>query len=706
MFLTVAPISNEPGDGSDGTRLLSKPELTALIFAERPNRAAGRPSPARVLGLVDKLVPRVLHTATLRALFEQVRVKHQESTVVPRLTLAAITREIYLRLPRFHQKERELLNELFTADLHDSLVARVGFGPEAMFAIYDAFHSYVPQRLAERAEAAKEESTEALKSSAEFASILHSHAGGFDDAFRRVVGRRAFDELSTLVALSQQEISTTTGVPETVLDALLPLMSIDLDAENEGVVADFLSGNNPMRTRPFLTRDDENGERTYMLVQPTSLIFGMRELFEAALTSEPTDQNYIKHRGQLLEEHGMRALVDVIRPDTALVNVTYVGADGKRFETDGLLLIGEVAIIVEAKSNRLTPYARGGAPVRLWRELGPIISKAAQQAERLRKFLDAGATEIHIVSSTGAEQPDGPVRKNWDLDVSDVRQIFTIALTLEDLNYIATITSELVESGLIPTDAPSPWIVNIHDLEVTTRLLTRPAEFVQFLSRRRRASSFNNIQAIDELDYVMHYFTFGLFPEGSMDTMTLVHSLTDDLDAWMFYEDGLREIPAPKPQQEIDVETDEILSALDHHRPFGWMGASTGLLELAPAERTRISHEARRLRELSAADGEPHSMYFETAGVDGKQLIFIVMSFAPGAQTKAIEARFTGYAALRRYASRADTVYCFGSLAGSDAVFDMFLTLDSKWEFDSTLDEATNVAGLAPGIQGGSGSRP
>lgn len=287
MFLSVAPVNSEPGDGSDGTRLLSKPELTALLFAERRSPAPRRPSPARVLGLVDKLIPRVLHSATLRALFEQVRVKHQDSAVVPRITLAAITREIYLRLPRFHQKERELLSDLFTPELHDSLVARVGFGPDAMFAIYDAFHSYIPQRLAQRAEAAKEEFTEALESSAEFASIVHSQAGGFDDAFRRVVGRRAFDELPALVALSRQDMMTATDVPATELDALLSLMSIDLDADNVGVVADFLSGNNVMRTRPFLARADANGEKAYMLVQPTSLIFGMRELFEAALTLEP-----------------------------------------------------------------------------------------------------------------------------------------------------------------------------------------------------------------------------------------------------------------------------------------------------------------------------------------------------------------------------------------------------------------------------------
>ncbi|WP_306892699.1 hypothetical protein [Agromyces albus] len=702
MFLAVAPLDSEPGDGSDGERLLALPELTALLFAEQRSVPSGAGSSAKVLRAVHTLVPKVLHASSLRTTFYQLTIRHQPRegpTVVPRLTAAAITKEIYLRLPRFHHKERELLNELFTPTVRESIVARLGFGPEAMFSVFDAFHSYIPQSLVESIRSAGDELAEALEASPELERYMDTQSGGLQAATRRVTTRLAFDHLAEAVALSFDDLVLATALDQAELAALLSRMSIDLDAPNEGVVTAFLNGDNPMRTRPFLSRTGTSRQREWMLVQPTSLIFGMRELVEAALTAEPMDQTYMKHRGELLERRGMRALIDAIRPDVALANVEYNGLHGQRFEADGLLVIGHAAVVLEAKSNRLTQYARAGAPLRLWQELGPIISKAAQQAERLRALIEAGAS-IHIRSSSNLLDGSGDgARTNWDLDVSEVTEVFTIALSLEDLNYLVTITSELVESGLIPEGALSPWIVNVHDLEIAAQLLDRPAEFIQFLSRRRRTATMNNILAVDELDYVMHYLASGLFPEGSTSTTTLVLSLTDELDAWIFYENGLRDTPAPKPAQQIESGVNEVLTVLERYRPFGWLEASIGLLELAPDFRARVAHEAGRLRELSAGDGRPHSMYLETPPAPTKSLIFIAMSFPRGTQRNAVENQLVGYATLRRYASRADTVFCFGAWVGSQEVFDVFLTLSSPWSYDQALEAAVVTAGLAPGIQ-------
>ena len=69
MFLTEAPISNEPGDGSDGTRLLPKPELTALLFAERRGHGAG---PFRTVPSMAAEHPPGWSTLLLRAVSESV----------------------------------------------------------------------------------------------------------------------------------------------------------------------------------------------------------------------------------------------------------------------------------------------------------------------------------------------------------------------------------------------------------------------------------------------------------------------------------------------------------------------------------------------------------------------------------------------------------------------------------------------------------
>jgi hypothetical protein len=292
MFLAVAPIASEPGDGSDGTRLLAVPELVALLFAERTTSESTKAPSARILGTIHRLAPKVLHAATLRVMFEQLtrqRASVESGEVTPRLTAAAITREIYLRLPRFHQKERRLLGELFTPGVTKSVVNRLGFGPEAMFAVFDAFNSYIPQRLADALHAASVEVQQAADAPPEPVELLAGHRSGRDAATWRLITARAFGTMSTLVSLSLDELLESTEVDPAELNALLERLSIDLDAENDGAVQAFLNGDNPMRTRPFITRLTAEGVREWMLVQPTWLIFGMRELFEAALTEAPMD---------------------------------------------------------------------------------------------------------------------------------------------------------------------------------------------------------------------------------------------------------------------------------------------------------------------------------------------------------------------------------------------------------------------------------
>jgi hypothetical protein len=450
-----------------------------------------------------------------------------------------------------------------------------------------------------------------------------------------------------------------------------------------------------MRIRPFVTRTSADGQRAWLLVQPTWLIFGMRELFEIELSAKPVDQKYMKRRGELLEQRGMRALVNSLRPDTALVSVNYTDSEHRRFEADGLILVGNVAIVLEAKSNRITPLARSGAAKRLWLELGPIITKAAEQAERLRTLTQEGSS-LHIRSSSKM-RADGTVeapKKNWDLDTTAITEVFTLALSLEDLNFITTVTAELVESELIPAGTSAPWIVNVHDLEIATELLARPSELVHFLSRRRRAAGKNSVLAVDELDYVMHYLLMGLYTDEDADVTHIVSSLTEDLDAWYFYKSGQRARFTPKPTQQLTLDMVDTLDLLNAQRPHGWLQASLNLLEMDLPERAQLSEAPRELRATSKMDRQIHSMYVEVNAPAGQRFGFVAMSFAAGTPKATMQARFLQYATLRQYASRLGTVTAFATWQGSESAFDMFLHLDGEWSFDQQLDAAVTKAGI------------
>src|SRR3546814_4072875 len=94
-------------------------------------------------------------------------------------------------------------------------------------------------------------------------------------------------------------------------------------------------------------------------------------------------------------------------------------------------------------------------------------------------------------------------RKNWDLDTTNITEVFTLALSLEDLNFIATFTAELLESGLIPPGISAPWIVNVHDLEIATELLERPSELVHFRSEEHTSE----LQSLMRISYAVFCLT-------------------------------------------------------------------------------------------------------------------------------------------------------------------------------------------------------
>lgn len=699
LSLAVTPLNGQTEVPPDTDRLMAQPELAALVFAEgRGQRVANDLGDSRALSTMHSLIPGVLFAANMRAMFSLIRAARkdgQPGRVVPRLTHAAISREIFLRLPRFHDKEMQLLKELFTGDIRPSLLDRLGFGAEEMFTVYQSLNSFVAQTAADRVRAAADELDDQIAESPELLAYLEAHPRGIDDAKAHIATVQGFSDFGSAVALTFDQLKVRTGLPDAPLRALLERLTIDLDAENTGLVKEFLRGDNPMRTRPFVSRTNDDGQTEWLLVQPTWLIFGMRELFEIELSAKPMDQSYMKQRGELLERRGMRALVEALRPDAALVNVEYVDGQHKRFEADGLILVGHVAIVLEAKSNRITPLARSGAAERLWLELGPIVTKAAEQAERLRVLiLEGSSLHVRSASSLGTDGTLEKARTNWDLDISNITDVFTIALSLEDLNFIATITTELVDSGLIPAGASAPWIVNVHDLEIAAELLSRPSELVHFLSRRRRAADKNTVLASDELDYVMHYITMGLYTDKPTDATEMVMGLNEDLDAWYFYKIGQQTVEAPKPAQPLTADLIDTLDLLDRHRPYGWLQASLNLLEMDLPLRDQLGSAPRQLRAATRKDRQVHSMYNEVSPPVGERFGFVAMSFQAGATRKSIEAQFLQYATLRQYASGLGPVSAFGAWQGSRAPFDVFLHLDNKWEFDPQLDAAVTKAGL------------
>jgi hypothetical protein len=142
------------------------------------------------------------------------------------------------------------------------------------------------------------------------------------------------------------------------------------------------------------------------------------------------------------------------------------------------------------------------------------------------------------------------------VDFSNIREIHTVAVSLDDLSFASTATAELVKAGLIDPDR-IPWTVSLHDLDLITLLVDRPAEFLLYLRRRRDPEATVFYTSSDELDLFLYFFEAGLYvepdPEKVREAMpfmpppttderrrrrqqvpALITSRTDALDHWHY----------------------------------------------------------------------------------------------------------------------------------------------------------------------------
>jgi hypothetical protein len=220
-----------------------------------------------------------------------------------------------------------------------------------------------------------------------------------------------------------------------------------------------------------------------------------------------------------------------------------------------LILIDDVALIIEVKAVGLTAASRRGVAVRLKTQLQTILTKAANQAQRLReRIIDDGVIR--------------PKNGGACLDVSHIREVHTIAVGLEDLSGITTATAALVEAKILQ-DGQIPWTVSVHDLRLICELIDRPSDLLLYLRSRTHPKATLKYRAVDELDLFMYFLREGLVIPPDADARTdevagqpaakqtqgfpgqqpvVIPGITEPIDAWYTTRRADNSEGAPKPQ--------------------------------------------------------------------------------------------------------------------------------------------------------------
>lgn len=525
------------------------------------------------------------------------------------------------------------------------------------------------------------------------------------------------------------DISQRVGLDSEKVATVLRAFCSDFDDSIDPVhsVMGFLRGRNPL-VPASLVRDGADhvmttgpiGADAFRAVAEASIKSNQRawNRYDQRIRSTVSERLAVAAVGQLLRAEAAAAPIEYVAPKSgaaaAAVDRECINplSDGDLVEGDALFVVGDVAVCVEVKGRTVADAARRGDLARLEREARNILGAGADQARRLESLIRVNG---------GIWRKDAA----W-FDLSQVREIHTIVVGLDTFGPLSVALGDLDAASLLG-DGTLPWITSLHDLEVVSKVIDRPAEFLLYLRRRTEPGIADNYRGVDELDLFMLFINGGLYVEPDPDEVhqthtrtrsptkkdrqrhreqarpTFVGTHTDDLDRWMYWTEGSSPFEAPKPVFNSHESAAEIVDMLQREQIPGWLRCGADLLALSGGTQQLVGAEIGRLIDLTRADGAYHELIQGFAGNFGYPALFVAC--APrGMPADDAAARLRTYMLAKKHQLRSDRA--LGLLFDDRHKVIAGLYMNEPPTDDAALDELGETIGLTHTWTGRSVSKP
>jgi hypothetical protein len=348
-------------------------------------------------------------------------------------------------------------------------------------------------------------------------------------------------------------------------------------------------GAHPLTEQPIL-RVPEG----FVLPVPSAMIDAIRPRMEDLLHLEQKVwDRYVRARGVFLEREATSLVHQAIPGSRSWQGIGWRSATDSS-DLDGLVAADDLAVRLQCKAGRLSASARRGGPLGMRQDIGDLIEDAARQHRALATALGSDGAKGIGLSDEQAAALDAPFQVE-------------VVVCLDDVTVWATEAHKLRALGALPLDRHVPWVLSLTDLMVVVDLL-QGGQFVHYALRRQRLERQGRIEAHDELDWVGHYLSEGLYfddyleIEGRPDVVRLL-SYTEPIDAWYFTREGVRTVKAPKPSQPIPPKLALLIRRLEGERPRHWIPAVVALLEGDQATRDVLDDAISHIRERLPQQG-------------------------------------------------------------------------------------------------------
>lgn len=464
------------------------------------------------------------------------------------------------------------------------------------------------------------------------------------------------------------ELVGPTGLPLGKIERILTAFTIDLKKENASFSS--LSAFNESNAAPIIKTVDGS----YILLQHYSLL---EALYETPFFWMVDDKTYAttasKNRGTFAEQFLADRLNQVFGTKHVFQNVDIYKGKDRICEADVLVVYGDRAIVVQAKSKRLTIEARKGNDLQLKDDFKKAIHDAYDQALLCSEALLS--EEFRFVSPSGdvLRFPKRPTK------------IFPVCAVSDHFPALAAQARQLLKVRATENVHP-PIITDVFFLDVLTEILDTPLHLLNYLALRAKFDK--QLLVSQELTTLGYHLKHNLWLEEKYSTVNLGDDFTSSLDIAM----SARRLGVPGERTPKGILTrfdgtpiGRLNSEFEASAIPELVGLGMLFLQFGSNTAMHINRGIDRLVRAAADDGQPHDI--SVPSDTDKSGFTIHVNSLP---EEIARERLSTHCRIRKYDTKSDVWYGLllaprtGNIRGA-------LAIEEKWKADADLEKALDA---------------
>lgn len=439
-----------------------------------------------------------------------------------------------------------------------------------------------------------------------------------------------------------------------------------------------------------------NGSPVLAVDEERFLLFHFNALAEALYESPfywlGADKHYattaLKHRGRYTEAFAVQRLRAVFEEARVYQGVNIERGKGNRLgEIDVLVLFGDRAVVLQAKSKRLTLEARRGNDRQIRGDFKTAVQDAYDQAmdcaaalrDPTLRFVTSGGDELKI--------PAG------------LSQIFPICLVADHYPALAFQANQFLVRREVEAVVLAPLIIDVFTLDVMAEMLRRPLRFLSYLELRSLHGG--KVQIHHEITLLSYHLKRNLWLDDEFNFVALEDDFAADIEIAI----GARRFGLPGKQTPDGILTitegrtlDQIIRTIET-KPIGAMIDLVLLMyQLSGNAMKELLDGVDRVLDFARRKGSSDfSLGFADTGVT------IHANFAPRAEA---EPRLEAHMSFCKYRLQAGSWFGL-SILPTDGSVRFGKKIISRWKFDAEMNRAAKQIGnpSSPALMARQGSK-